>query len=239
MRRNFPNGNSYLAMMASVSWNSPRGRFRNETIAEPLAKIMKKKLLSILLPLVFLITSLSFSQTKYGITLGINTSRFTDEFNTINGSYVNFSSTGLSVGIFSEISISEKISFYPKLIYNQIGDREKDYSNFLAANTVDYKLDYLSVPLNVKFFNKPYIIIGPQIGILLSEKAESLNFGKIKNSLDVGANIGIGHVFNQFRIEVSLYQGISSLLEIEEQFSNGIIDVRNTYLNLSFGYNFK
>ena len=39
LRRNFLNGNSYLAMMAWYSRNSPRGRFHNETIAQPLAVI--------------------------------------------------------------------------------------------------------------------------------------------------------------------------------------------------------
>ncbi len=41
MRRNFLNGNSYLAMKASVSRNSPHGQFRNETIAKPLAVIIE------------------------------------------------------------------------------------------------------------------------------------------------------------------------------------------------------
>ncbi len=112
-----------------------------------------------------LFATLSYSQTKFGATLGMNTSRFTDEFNTVNGSYINFSSTGFSIGAFAEFEISEKIKFYPKLIYNQIGDREKDFGNVeergLDISTIDYKLDYLSIPLNFKFFNKPYLIIGP------------------------------------------------------------------------------
>lgn len=181
----------------------------------------------------------SYSQTKFGAILGLNTSRFTDVFKTVNGSYFNFSSTGLSIGAFAEYEISEKIKFYPKIIYNQIGDREKDFGNVeeigLNTSTIDYKLDYLSIPLNFRFFSKPYLTVGPQIGILLSEKAESLDLGDVKTSVDFGGNFGIGYPIQDFRIELSFYQGFSTLLEIEREFNNDI-DTRNTYVNFSVGY---
>ncbi len=186
--------------------------------------------------------SLSYSQTKFGASLGLNTSRFTDEFKTINGSYLNFSSTGLSLGVFAEFEISEKIKFYPKIVYNQIGDREKDFGNVeergLDISTIDYKLNYLSIPLNFKFFRKPYLTVGPQIGILISEKAESLNLGDVKTSIDIGGNFGIGYPIQDFRIELTFYQGFSTLLEIEREFYDDI-DTRNTYLNFSIGYTIK
>ncbi|MCA0133763.1 outer membrane beta-barrel protein [Winogradskyella alexanderae] len=181
----------------------------------------------------------SYSQTKFGATLGLNTSRFTDGFKTVNGSYFNFSSTGLSIGAFAEFEISEKIKFYPKIIYNQIADREKDFGNVdergLDISTIDYKLDYLSIPLNFRFFSKPYLTVGPQIGILLSEKAESLDLGDVKTSVDFGGNFGIGYPIQDFRIELTFYQGFSTLLEIEREF-NDDIDTRNTYVNFSVGY---
>lgn len=194
--------------------------------------------ITIFLVLIICFTS-SYSQTKFGATLGLNTSRFTDEFKTVNGSYFNFSSTGLSLGAFAEFEISEKIKFYPKIIYNQIGDREKDFGDVeergLDISTIDYKLDYLSIPLNFRFFSKPYLTVGPQVGILLSEKAESLDLGDVKTNIDFGGNIGIGYPIQDFRIELTFYQGFSSLLEIEREF-NDDIDARNTYVNFSVGY---
>lgn len=187
-------------------------------------------------------TTLSYSQTKFGTTLGLNTSRFTDGFKTVNDSYFNFSSIGLSIGAFAEFEITEKITFYPKLIYNQIGDREKDFGNVeergLDISTIDYKLDYLSIPLNLKFFSKPYVIVGPQIGILISEKAESMDLGDVKSSIDLGGNFGIGFPIQDFRIELTFYQGFSTLLDIERD-SNDNIDARNTYANFSVGYMIK
>jgi len=182
---------------------------------------------------------LSYSQTKFGATLGLNTVRFTNEFKTVNGSYFNFSSTGLSIGAFAEFGISEKIKFYPKIIYNQIGDRQKDFGNVeqrgLDVSTIDYKLDYLSIPLNIRFFNKPYLTVGPQIGILLAEKAESLNLGNVRTTFDIGGNFGIGYPIQDFRIELTFYQGFSTLLKIEREF-NDDIDARNLYVNFSVGY---
>lgn len=205
---------------------------------------MNKKFLNMrnritILIIFLLFATFSYSQTKFGATLGLNTSRFTDGFKTVNGSYFNFSSTGLSIGAFAELDISEKIKFYPKIIYNQIGDREKDFGNVeergLDISTIDYKLDYLSIPLNFKFFSKPYLLVGPQIGFLISEKAESLNLGDIKTSVDIGGNFGIGYPIQDFRIELTFYQGFSTLLEIEREF-NGDIETRNTYVNFSIGY---
>ena len=190
-----------------------------------------------------LLASSSYSQTEFGTIFGLNTSRFTDEFRPVNGSYINSSSIGFSFGAFAEFNINEKINFYPKIIYNQIGDREKDFGNVerrgLDISTIDYKLDYISIPLNFKFFSKPYLTIGPQFGILISQNNESLDLGDLKSSFDIGGNLGIGYPIKDFRIEITFYQGFSTLLEVEKEFSDDIIDVRNTYLNLSIGYNLK
>ena len=190
-----------------------------------------------------LLASSSYSQTEFGTILGLNTSRFTDEFRPVNGSYINSSSIGFSFGAFAEFNINEKINFYPKIIYNQIGDREKDFGNVerrgLDISTIDYKLDYISIPLNFKFFSKPYLTIGPQFGILISQNNESLDLGDLKSSFDIGGNLGIGYPIKDFRIEITFYQGFSTLLEVEKEFSDDIIDVRNTYLNFSIGYNLK
>ena len=202
---------------------------------------MKSKVLFFLTYL--LLASSSYSQTEFGTILGLNMSRFTDEFRPINGSYINSSSIGFSFGAFAEFDINEKTKFYPQIIYNQIGDREKDFANGegrgLDISTIDYKLDYISIPLNFKFFNKPYLTIGPQFGILLSQNNGSLDLGDLKSNFDIGGNMGVGYPIEDFRIEITFYQGFSTLLEVEKEFSDDIIDVRNTYLNLSIGYNLK
>jgi hypothetical protein len=197
---------------------------------------MKKQTI-ILLGILFF-TFLGYSQIKYNVTLGINSSRFSDEFNTIGGEYLNTSSIGLSLGVSADLLLSDKISFYPKIIYNQMGDREKNYDgDWLGLDRIDYKLDYISIPLNFKFFKKPYILFGPQIGFLVSQKAESLNFGKINNTIDFGGNIGIGLPIKDFRIELILYQSLTDVMEIEtNRYGNEKYNLRNTYINFNISY---
>jgi len=196
---------------------------------------MKKQTLTLFGILFF--TFLCQSQIKYGATLGVNISRFSDEFNTIGGEYFNTSSVGLSLGFFAELSLSDKISFYPKIIYNQMGDREKNYTDWLGLDRVDYKLDYLSIPLNFKFFKKPYLLIGPQVGFLISQKAESINFGETDNSVDFGGNIGIGLPLKDFRLELIFYQSITDVMEIDiGNDSNKKFNLRNTYINFNISY---
>ena len=180
---------------------------------------MKSKVLFFLTYL--LLASSSYSQTEFGTILGLNMSRFTDEFRPINGSYINSSSIGFSFGARGKAG---SIAHY------------QDSAKVLAFNR---GWDYISIPLNFKFFNKPYLTIGPQFGILLSQNNGSLDLGDLKSNFDIGGNMGVGYPIEDFRIEITFYQGFSTLLEVEKEFSDDIIDVRNTYLNLSIGYNLK
>lgn len=196
---------------------------------------MKKQAFTLFGVLFF--TFLCQSQIKYGATLGVNTSRFSDGFNTIGGKYFNTSSLGLSLGIFAELSLSDKISFYPKIIYNQMGDREKNYTDWLGLDRVDYKLDYLSIPLNFKFFKRPYILMGPQIGFLVSHKAESIDFGDTDSSVDFGGSIGIGLPIKDMRLELIFYQSITDVMEIDTgSDTNEPFNLRNTYINFNVSY---
>ncbi len=198
---------------------------------------MKKQTI-ILLGFLFF-TFLGYSQIKYNITLGINSSRFSDKFNTIGGKYLNTSSLGLSLGVSADLPVSNKISFYPKIIYNQIGDRDEDYDGRIAIDKFDYKLNYLSIPLNFKFFNKPYVLFGPQIGFLISQKLPPFtDFGKVDNKIDFGGNIGIGLPIKNFKIELIIYQSLTNVTEIKTNsyFGSEKFYLRNTYVNFNISY---
>lgn len=77
----------------------------------------------------------------------------------------------------------------------------------------------MNVPLNFKFFQKPYVIAGPQIGYLSSTEKLSADYGDVKNNIDYGFNLGVGYDINNFFIELNLYQGLNTLVEIEEVFT--------------------
>ncbi|TCK65000.1 outer membrane protein with beta-barrel domain [Winogradskyella wandonensis] len=182
----------------------------------------------------------ALSQINYGVTTGLNISRLNEEFKAVNGSFFNTSSMGLKLGMFSEIPINDKILLSPKLIYSQMGDRDKNYdsSRSLDASNIDYKLDYLTIPLNVRFFDKLYVEVGPQIGILINDSRESLDLGDLDSSIDIGANLEFGYKINDFRVGLNVYHGFTNVFEIEQTppLSFRDLNIRNFALSFNLNY---
>ena len=133
---------------------------------------------------------------------------------------------GLHLGIVAEKELGNKIAFSPKLEYSQQGNREFNIS------TVNYKLNYINLPLDFKFFNSPYILFGPQIGVLLNK--EFMNYEGEPDSFDYGLNLGFGIDISEFFIELGAYQGLNKLFTTE--ISNMTFEPTNTVLQLSLGY---
>lgn len=190
---------------------------------------------------IFLILTLTvslsvFSQNKFGVFAGVSNSTISDGF---LGKFYLGSEMTFHIGGLYEFELTEKIAFRPKIVYSQQGDREKNDYTFIDVRSVDYKLSYLNIPLNFKFFNKPYLIIGPQIGFLLSTDKQSLDFGDVESNIDYGANLGFGYDFKNIFVEFNIYQGMNTLIETESVngFATGF-DATNTVLQLSVGYYF-
>ncbi|HRH31006.1 MAG TPA: porin family protein [Candidatus Paceibacterota bacterium] len=196
---------------------------------------MKRTLIFIIV----LITTVSSSQNKFGIFTGINYSYFTDGF---AGQIGGEDSIGLQIGAFYDISLNDKISFRPKIIFSQQGDRIKtEYKNYgsLDLTQIDYKLNYLNVPLDFKFWNKIYVIAGPQIGFLLSEKYQGVYLGKVKSNVELGLNLGTGFKINKVFVEFGIYQGLGTVLDYQYEATRKTVDVRNGLAKFTLGYNLK
>jgi len=177
----------------------------------------------------FVFTStISLSQNKIGVFAGINGSTISDGIMKSTGMHSN--SFSFHIGGLYEIELSEKISFRPKIIVSQQGDREDFDDN------MKYEFTYLNLPLNFKFFKKTYILAGPQFGILLNTKKNEFDYGDI-DSLDYGVNLGIGRNINDFFIEFNMYQGIKTLIEVTT-IDRTNLSATNTIIQLSLGFNF-
>ena len=124
-----------------------------------------KNIISIII--LTIIPTITFSQNRFGIFGGINNSTLSDGF--LEKIPIG-KAFGIHVGGLYEYHFNDKISFRPKLTLSFQGDREKTDNTFIDASSIDYNLTYLNVPINFKFFTKPYIIAGPQIGFLVSTK---------------------------------------------------------------------
>ncbi|MFP9117354.1 porin family protein [Flavobacterium sp. RNTU_13] len=198
----------------------------------------------ILLCLLILLAISAYSQQKLGFVVGTGYSMFTNGFaKQINGS------DGLSYhfGAVYELPLNAKITFRPKLLYSQQGNRTPKkislasildgYEESDAAKS--HKLDYVTLPLDFKFWRNIYIIAGPQIGFLIKQENYSYLPPKIDKKTDLGLHLGTGFTVNNFFAELSAYQGLNTLFIYKESGLINTKEVRNATLQLSVGYTFR
>ena len=190
---------------------------------------------SYLLLIVF-VSFTGFAQNKFGVFSGITYSYLAEGFS----KKVNTDDAiGLQIGIVYQTELTKKISFRPKLVYSQQGDRKasKGYSPYtLDISQIDYKLNYLNAPLDFKFWNKIYVIAGPQIGYLLSTEKGDINFGEPKSKFDLGFNLGGGFTVNRLFFELGFYHGVTTVLEFPNR--RYIADIKNGVGKFTVGYSF-
>lgn len=195
-----------------------------------------RKIISLL---VFLVTLNLYGQENFGVFTGLNYSYLTDGFQKQINAEDSF---GLQIGVLYNLKLSEKVSFRPKLSYSQQGDRiqtsQFDGSSFVDLSQIDSKLNYLNASLDFKFWNKIYIISGPQFGYLLKQKKLSFNSAYIQKDLDFGFNFGGGFEVHKLFFELGFYQGLTTLTNISKGFSESVLDVRNSLFKFTVGYNF-
>jgi len=181
----------------------------------------------------FLVFNITFSQKNIGVFTGLNYSYFTDG---IGEKVYTENSFGLQFGALYELDINDKINFRPKLSISQQGDRTKTkQTNIIELNQVDYELLYLNTALDFKFWNKIYLITGPQLGFLINQTHKGRDLGKA-SSIDIGFNLGTGFVVNKLFFELGIYQGFATVLEFD--YSTGSkAEIKNGYLKFTLGYN--
>ncbi len=197
-----------------------------------ICEIMKKIILTLCSSL--LMVALGWGQSGFGVFGGLGA------VTTSNGFLETVSAPGVGIhlGGFYNLEINDNFSFRPKLMYSQQGDRTENNSGPLTTSGESaYKIDYISIPLEAKFFSKPFITVGPQIGFLINSSVENIVLQELEDGFDIGVRLGIGYDINNIFIELSAYQGIQPTLEvlIVDDFTNKIT---NTTLQLSVGYQF-
>lgn len=191
-----------------------------------------KKIIFILISV--MISHSTYSQENFGVFTGVNYSYFTDG---IGGKVYTDNSFGLQIGVLYNLNISDKIILRPKISFSQQGDRTKteQTSNF-ELNQIDYKLTYLNTSIDFKFWDKVYLIVGPQVGILLNEKHGSNDLGEIESNVDFGFNLGTGFKVNKLFFELGIYQSMTTLFEYD-YYTGSEVNVKNGYVNFTVGYN--
>lgn len=186
------------------------------------------------------------SQNNFGVFGGLNTSTVVSTGQTSYGvSLTRAYSFSFHLGVLYETELHKNIHFSPRLVYSQLGDRDNSDEGASIFNgvvdgiddyTINYKLNYLNIPLNFKFYNETYILAGPQIGFLLSNEKTQFDVGDPK-TIDIGFNIGIGRKINNFFLELNLYHAVTPFLEYTNNITIGDFKGYNASVQFSIGYN--
>ena len=135
----------------------------------------------------------SLNDVKLGAKAGVTFSDITgDDVDSFSGR------TAFHVGILAEIMIHDSFAFQPELLYSAQGS---DWSEDFGGDAFEgsYKVDYLNVPLMAKFYVAEGFSLeaGPQVGLLLSAKAEGDfaddDLKDYLKGIDFGVNFGVGY----------------------------------------------
>jgi hypothetical protein len=179
--------------------------------------------------------------TEFGIDVGYNSSYLIESQSNYNTDF----RSGLNVGVSADHYFSDTWSLKVKAIYDQ-----KGWGNGFIVQpsgptlyNVDFKLDYLTVPVMANWhFGRTrnwYFNFGPYIGFLLDASASD-NYPGIKdsfNTVDGGIALGVG-------IKIPINQTSKFFIEYDGQggatnvFKNSDSNYQNIRESINIGINF-
>ncbi|MEG2100617.1 MAG: porin family protein [Flavobacterium sp.] len=173
-------------------------------------------------------------KTRFGVKGGLNIS-------TVVGGDVDDTKSliGFHVGGLAEIHVVEKFFIQPELLYSAQGTKVDGP----LGTDADLKLNYLNIPVLAKYYfveNKFSVEAGPQLGILLSAKADSNDIKDRTRSTDFGFNFGAGYNFtDNFSVGLRYTVGLSPISDKDIDNSQDLYDsAKNSNLALSLAYKF-
>ncbi|GAA4272949.1 porin family protein [Aquimarina gracilis] len=178
---------------------------------------MKKVLITTVI-VVLGLSNVNAQEIKFGAKAGVNVAYISgDNIEDIDPI------TDFNFGFLAEISISEKFSFQPELMYSGQGS--------------EVNLKYLNIPLMGKYYMTKGLSLeaGPQIGFLLSAKNDDTDVKDVFNTIDLGLNFGVGYKLNNglnFGARYNL--GLSDINDVDDVSDKN----RNEVFQLSVGYFF-
>ena len=218
---------------------------------------MKKNLLAILILLSTITFAQDFSNTRFGVTAGLNYSRVRHVHNP-SGPRYSFQAGGLAL-----IPISNDDQFYlqPEVVYYGAGEsgKDKDAKGVKGYDAV-YANNYISVPLYFKgYFSEAesefFAMVGPRFNFLINQNVENAaepgytidgdpnipNFNGKASSFNFALGFGLGFSFKRQLEIVGKYDwGFSNTYKglMFEDGNDGNIGKNKTEHVLSIGLNY-
>ena len=221
-----------------------------------------KKIFTLSIFSLLLLSSVSFAQVGFGIRAGLNSSNWkgdaatslTDLTGITNGYVTTSGRTGFHAGGFANIPIGEMFSIEPGVYYSQKGYTMKGElqlakMDFLGANvTAQVQSHYIDIPVLIKaeVAKGLEIYAGPQVSVLaknnLRLRAGALGFNVLNRNIDITDNFnntdfaivgGVAYTFdNGFSINGGYDHGLSRLDK------NGMFNAYNRNFKVGVGFRF-
>lgn len=204
---------------------------------------MKKGLFTTLLILVFAVSAMAGDGTGFGLKGGLNMANMTgDDVGDDNKALLGF-----AFGGFFTYSFSPSIAIQPEVLYSMKGVKYEE-----GNETLKYKLNYLEVPVLLKFSIAtdgnmvPFLFAGPAFGFLMSAKAEfddgtNTEETDIKDdlkSMDIGITFGAGFGMAMGEGQLTLDARYTlGMTEINDD-PDDPIDLKNTNISIMLGFSF-
>ena len=182
---------------------------------------MKKIILTAVAVLAFGFTNAQ--DMKYGVKGGLNSS-------SLSGAEGASSIMGIHLGGFAQFKVNDKFSVQPELLYSMQG------AKFDGGGTLN--MNYINIPVMAKYAvgEKFNLQAGPQIGFLMSAKAESVDVKDTTKSLDFGINFGAGYdLSDKLFLEARYNLGLA---QTQKELAPGETAVTNAVIQISLGYKF-
>ena len=182
---------------------------------------MKNKLVTLLL-MSLLTSSLSFSQIKFGIRGGINSSKLNSSTEVITGDYKitcpNYSVIGYHAGLISQIKL---FSFFiqPELLYSHINNDLNVYNlnsaNPEDATAVKQTINRIDIPVLVGFkLSILKLEAGPVASFVISNNSDLSSITEYDlqwNKATIGYQAGIGLDIGKIALDVKYEGNLSKL----------------------------
>ncbi|MES2544405.1 MAG: porin family protein [Bacteroidota bacterium] len=186
---------------------------------------MKKLIFTVAAVCAFGFANAQDDSMSFGVKGGVNMASVDAED---TGSLISF-----HVGGFAEFMLTEKFAIQPELTYSGQGAKVEGFGGDYNLN-----LNYLNLPIMAKYFvtEDLSIELGPQIGFLMSAKADGEDAKDDFNTTDFGLNLGVGFNLNENMVLGLRYN--MGLTELEKEVAAGAEGTKQSVLQVSFGYKF-
>lgn len=192
---------------------------------------MKKIILSIALMTLGTGAFAQYSNSYFGVKLGLNASHLVNHDGFYQGLDVSHRN-GFAGGIYYNMGFGDRISIQPELLYSSMGTNFATKSNITPSFNRDLKLDYLSVPVLLKYSPtwRLGLFAGPQFDFLLNSDLENVgDQNDTYKSFDFAVTLGLEFwVTKNIGVYGRYMRGLTNINDI-----NGATELNNE--GLQFG----